>query len=110
MVSLSSFALRCIAALTVLVATTQAQTTIMCMGDSITIGVDYFTNTSGGYRNFLQQDLAAAGVNFTFVGAVTNGTTPTLIAAGDTHHKRIRLLGDPRPQRKSGRRRRPLER
>ena len=60
--------------------------TIMPMGDSITVGVDYLTNTSGGYRDPLYHSLTAAGFSFTFVGAANSDATPALTAAGQTYH------------------------
>ena len=63
-----------------------AQTTIMPMGDSGTVGVDYYTSTAGGYRDFLYQDLTASGISFTFIGSNTSNATPLLTAAGQTHH------------------------
>ncbi|HEY0758160.1 MAG TPA: SGNH/GDSL hydrolase family protein [Acidisarcina sp.] len=61
-------------------------TTIMPMGDSITRGIDYETNTSGGYRDPLYTQLTAAGLSFSFVGADTSLTTPALTVAGDSYH------------------------
>jgi beta-glucanase (GH16 family) len=64
----------------------QAQITIMPMGDSITVGVDYYTVTDGGYRDPLYHDLVASGISFTFVGVNNSDATPTLTAAGQTYH------------------------
>jgi hypothetical protein len=64
----------------------QAQITIMPLGDSGTVGVDYYTNTSGGYRDPLYSDLVTSGISFTFVGATNTSPTPQLTAAGDTYH------------------------
>jgi lysophospholipase L1-like esterase len=63
-----------------------AQITIMPMGDSITVGVDYLTNSSGGYRDPLYRDLNAAGVKFTFVGVANTSSTAALTAASDSYH------------------------
>jgi lysophospholipase L1-like esterase len=60
--------------------------TIMPMGDSITAGTDYYTNTASGYRDPLYRDLIASGItNFTFVGNNTGtyGQTRTLIDANE---------------------------
>jgi hypothetical protein len=64
----------------------KAQITIMPMGDSITVGVDYYTDSLGGYRDRLYRDLTGAGVSFTFVGAADTSPTPALTGAGDTYH------------------------
>ncbi|MCE0484830.1 MAG: hypothetical protein LV479_11410, partial [Methylacidiphilales bacterium] len=42
--------------------------TIMPLGDSITDGVDFFTDSAAGYRDPLYRDLTATGVSFNFVG------------------------------------------
>ena len=63
-----------------------AQVKIMPMGDSITVGVDYLTQTVGGYRDPLYHDLTAAGLSFTFVGTTNTSPTSTLTAAGDSYH------------------------
>lgn len=63
-----------------------APITIMPMGDSITLGVDYFTNSSGGYRDPLYRDLSAAGVAFKYVGANSADATSLLTSAGQTAH------------------------
>ena len=63
-----------------------ASLTIMPVGDSGTIGVDFYTGTSGGYRDALSLDLKAAGISFTFVGACVANATPALTASGNTQH------------------------
>lgn len=63
-----------------------SQIKIMPMGDSITVGVDYLTNSTGGYRDPLYRDLKAAGVSVTFVGATSTNPTAALTAAGQTYH------------------------
>ncbi len=60
--------------------------TILAMGDSITVGVDYLTGTAGGYRDPLYRDLTAAGISFTFVGLNSSEATPALTAAGEQQH------------------------
>lgn len=60
--------------------------TIMPVGDSGTVGVDYLTLSAGGYRDPLCRDLTAAGISFTFVGASNSNATPYLTAAGQTNH------------------------
>lgn len=56
---------------------------IMPMGDSITYGVP----VAGGYRDPLYTLLNTRGDTFTFVGSSTDNSTPTLTAAGQTHHE-----------------------
>ena len=63
-----------------------AQVTIMPMGDSITVGADYLTNSSGGYRDPLYHDLTAAGFKFTLVGIANTDSTAALTAASDAYH------------------------
>lgn len=60
--------------------------TIMPVGDSGTIGADFYTGISGGYRDSLAKDLAAANISFTFVGACNLNSTPALTASGNDHH------------------------
>jgi lysophospholipase L1-like esterase len=57
---------------------------IMPVGDSITDGVG---STGGGYRDPLYTDLTTAGYSFTFVGALSDDSTPLLTATGETHHE-----------------------
>jgi lysophospholipase L1-like esterase len=59
--------------------------TIMPMGDSITAGTDYYTNTASGYRDPLYRDLIASGIsNFSFVGNNGSyGNTRTLVQANE---------------------------
>jgi len=56
---------------------------IMPLGDSITRGNDVL----GGYRAPLNTLLTEWLNTFTFVGSQTDNTTPTLTAAGQTHHE-----------------------
>ena len=63
-----------------------AQVTIMPLGDSATAGVDYYTDTSGCWRDPLVHDLSTSGFSFTLVGANNGGTTPYLTATGNTFH------------------------
>ena len=63
-----------------------AQVTIMPLGDSATAGVDYYTDTSGCWRDPLVHDLSTSGFNFTLVGANNGGTTPYLTSTGNTYH------------------------
>ena len=60
--------------------------TILPMGDSITVGVDYLTGTSGGYRDPLYRDLKAAGLAFSFVGPNNGLASGALTAAGQQQH------------------------
>jgi hypothetical protein len=60
--------------------------TIMPMGDSITVGVDYSTNSSGGYRDPLYTDLTAAGITVNYEGATNTNPTPLLTATNNTAH------------------------
>lgn len=59
--------------------------TIMPMGDSITRGVDYETNTLGGYRDPLYSDLNGA-FPFSFTGVDSSLSTSQLVTAGDQLH------------------------
>ncbi|MCE0522098.1 MAG: hypothetical protein LV480_04230, partial [Methylacidiphilales bacterium] len=64
----------------------KASSTIMPLGDSITVGVDFFTDSAGGYRDPLYRDLTATGVSFSFVGASNASSTSELTASGNAYH------------------------
>jgi hypothetical protein len=59
---------------------------IMPLGDSITVGVDYSTKWEGGYRDPLYRTLVAAGITPQFVGTATFDATPLLTSTHNTHH------------------------
>ena len=65
-----------------------AQTlSIMPIGDSITVGVDYTTHSSGGYRDPLYTDLLSEdGITAQYIGATNTSPTPLLTATGNTFH------------------------
>jgi hypothetical protein len=63
-----------------------APITIMPMGDSITVGVDYTGNSSGGYRSPLYTDLTDAGLSVQFQGATDTSPTATLNSTGNEYH------------------------
>ncbi|TAE78635.1 MAG: hypothetical protein EAZ65_04560 [Verrucomicrobia bacterium] len=56
---------------------------IMPLGDSITEGAGGI----GGYRSPLHLSLANAGLAIDYVGSRSNGTSSTLVAAGEIHHE-----------------------
>jgi lysophospholipase L1-like esterase len=59
---------------------------IMPLGDSITVGVDYTTDSSGGYRSPLYSDLLAEGITPQFVGATDTSPTTLLTSTGNQYH------------------------
>jgi hypothetical protein len=61
-------------------------TEIYPLGDSITVGVAPPQPTPGGYRSFLDEALAEAGVAHHFVGSTTANPSTTLTAADLEHH------------------------
>ena len=63
-----------------------SQVTIMPLGDSATLGVDYYTGTAGGFRDPLVRDLATSGFSYTTVGATNDDATPYLTSSGNTNH------------------------
>jgi lysophospholipase L1-like esterase len=63
-----------------------APITIMPMGDSITVGVDYTGNSSGGYRDPLYADLTQAGLSVQFEGATNTSPTANLTSTGNQYH------------------------
>jgi lysophospholipase L1-like esterase len=68
----------------------EADFTIMPLGDSITYGTGNSLagqNIPGGYRTRLYSDLQNAGFSFTFVGTVSDNSSPLLSQAGQTHHE-----------------------
>jgi hypothetical protein len=60
--------------------------TIMPMGDSITVGVDYYTDSTGGYRDPLYTDLVNAGITPQFEGATDTSPTTLLTSTGNQYH------------------------
>jgi hypothetical protein len=66
--------------------TARAQVTIMPMGDSGTDGVDSYTVTAGGYRDYLVRDLSQTGLSFTLVGATNDNATPYLTSTNQAYH------------------------
>lgn len=75
-----------VASIIIAIYSTANALTIMPMGDSITVGIDFQTNAQGGYRDPLQTGLNAVGISFNFMGVATNKTTPALTAAGNQFH------------------------
>lgn len=59
---------------------------IMPVGDSGTVGTDYYTSTAGGYRDPLYRTLTASGISVTYMGAANGNATATLSAAGQINH------------------------
>ncbi len=56
------------------------------LGDSITYGSTYPSDTPGGYRGYLDGLLTDDGVTHTFVGVATDNSSPLLDQRGQSHH------------------------
>lgn len=56
------------------------------LGDSITYGSTYPSDTPGGYRGYLDGLLSDDGVAHKFVGVATDNPSPVLDQNGQTHH------------------------
>jgi lysophospholipase L1-like esterase len=56
------------------------------LGDSITYGSTYPSDTPGGYRGYLDGLLTDDGVTHNFVGVATDNSSPVLDQEGQSHH------------------------